>query len=885
MEQIDLLLISGQRPLIEKVSTSLAAPENKSTPLHFTICQVDSLAAGATAVASQQFDAALIEIASADAPHLDEIRRLHQRAPHLPLILLGDIEDQELPLRAVQAGAQSYLSASRLDGYWLTHTIQQAIERQQNSETLRQYAQFQAALNAITRLALQPLPFAEMLRQLANQTKALFNCDGCYITLWDESQQLTIPIAASDPLGDLYRMIKPEPNEETLTAVALQTKQIIITEDIFANIDRVPKQARSLPARALLTMPLIAGARKLGAIFIAYNQPHQYTPTEKEQAEQLAQQLSLVIAQTQLLEEEQRQRRLADALRDAAAALTSTLDMRQVVDGILLHLRQVVYFDSACIFLRENDNLRAVAEYGLPYPELVIGHSASLNEDELHKTIAETQRPIILDDAQQDPRFRSWGESGYIRSWIGLPLRARGEIIGHLTLDHKQPATFTAEDAKIALAFADQAAAAMENARLFAAERQRNDELLLLVNVATILRMSNSRQETLSDILSILLTLLSAQGITLILQDLDTKEMVIAHSQGIWAEINNIRTAPKDSIAHQVMQTGEVYLDNNAAGKLDRRLAHAAGADQIKAVVCAPLISEQIRLGAIWVARDKPFSQRDIEPLLTISDMLANALYRDILHERAEREVKERTTELAAANDQLRDLDKLKSKFVADISHELRTPVTNMNLYLHLLEKGQPEKSEHYMTVIKGQVARLNQLVEDILSLTRLDVDRQSITLKRLNLNRLLQSAAAIIQPRLEKRELAFRLNLPAEPLTICGDQSQLQQLFHNLLLNAFNYTPSGQIELGARPSPDKRGIEAWVADSGVGVSPEDLPHIFERFYRGQSEGQSNIPGAGLGLAIVHDVAQIHHARISVSANEMGGATFTILFPYPVEGA
>ena len=70
------------------------------------------------------------------------------------------------------------------------------------TETIQQYAEFQEALNSITRLALQPLPLAEMLRQLANQTKALFNCDGCYITLWNESQQLTIPTAASDPLGD-----------------------------------------------------------------------------------------------------------------------------------------------------------------------------------------------------------------------------------------------------------------------------------------------------------------------------------------------------------------------------------------------------------------------------------------------------------------------------------------------------------------------------------------------------------------------------------------------------------------------------------------------------------------------------------------------------------
>jgi signal transduction histidine kinase/putative methionine-R-sulfoxide reductase with GAF domain len=754
------------------------------------------------------------------------------------------------------------------------------------TDEIRQYAQFQEALNEITRLALQPLPFAEMLRQLANRTKALFNCDGCYITLWDESQQMTIPTAASDPLGDIYRLIKPAPGEETLTSAALGAEEIVIAEDILSAASRAPKLAQSLPARALLTMPLIAGKRKLGGILIAYDQPHEYTHLEKERAEQLGRQLSLAIAQALLLQQERRQRQLADALREAAAALTSTLNMDQVLDNILVYMAKVVAFDSACIFLRENGNLLAVAAMGLPNPELVIGKLMSITDDALHRIIAETQQPMLLEDVRHDPRFQFWGGSDYVRAWIGLPLRVRGKVIGHLTLDHRQPAAFTPQDAQIALAFADQAAAIIENARLFATEQQRNDKLTVLVNVATILRTAASRHNMLSDILDILLNFLSAQGVSLVLQDHNTKEMVVILAKGVWAKNVNLRAAPEGSVSHRVMKTGQLYLNNNVQGDdIDPRFASTDDATAFKAIVCAPLISEQVGLGAIWVGRLKPFKDQDLEPLITISDMVANALHRDILHEQTERAVVERTAELAAANERLRDLDQLKSKFMADISHELRTPVTNINLYLHLLEKGQSAKSEQYMEVLKGQTARLGQLVEDILSLTRLDIDQRNATLKPLNLNRLIQEAAAIIRPRAQQAGLVLAVALPPDPLTIDGDQNQLQQMFHNLLVNAVNYTPTGKIEVGARLSPEKLGIEAWVADSGPGISEQDLPHIFERFYRGQTTGQSNIPGAGLGLAVVQDIAGIHHGRIAVAKNKMGGTTFTILFPPAPETA
>jgi PAS domain S-box-containing protein len=166
------------------------------------------------------------------------------------------------------------------------------------------------------------------------------------------------------------------------------------------------------------------------------------------------------------IEAERHHRREAETLQRAAAALTSTRNVDEILASLLEGLSQAIPYSTCAVLIKEGDELRVVSAYGYVTLETWIGHSYRI-EGSMAKYILEGRRPLILADAEADPRFKKWDDSVVIRGWMGVPLIVRDEPIGCLTIDSAQPDTYTNEHADIALAFANQAAIAIENARLF----------------------------------------------------------------------------------------------------------------------------------------------------------------------------------------------------------------------------------------------------------------------------------------------------------------------------------------------------------------------------------------------------------------------------------
>jgi len=176
-------------------------------------------------------------------------------------------------------------------------------------------------------------------------------------------------------------------------------------------------------------------------------------------------------AEAQLLRRTQE----ANTLRQAAASLASSLDLAQVLDNILSQLAQVVAYDSATVFLTDEGQLRVVAGRGLPHLREVLGQVFP-TDNELFLETQKTGRPLVIPDAQQDPRFDRWGGADYIHGWMGLPLIVGGEMIGRLTIDSRTVGAYDETQAELALAFANQAAIALHNARLYEQAQKEIDE-------------------------------------------------------------------------------------------------------------------------------------------------------------------------------------------------------------------------------------------------------------------------------------------------------------------------------------------------------------------------------------------------------------------------
>ncbi|MEJ2262925.1 MAG: ATP-binding protein [Anaerolineales bacterium] len=217
-------------------------------------------------------------------------------------------------------------------------------------------------------------------------------------------------------------------------------------------------------------------------------------------------------------------------------------------------------------------------------------------------------------------------------------------------------------------------------------------------------------------------------------------------------------------------------------------------------------------------------------------------------------------------------------QFTSDASHELRTPLAAMQAIIGVVRERRraPEDYEQALDDLAEQTDRLRTLTEDLLNLARGDAAKP-VEFEEVDVSTLLCDLSDSFRPLAEKKDLTLITNLP-ESITISGDSDSLIRLFANLLDNAIKYTSRGGITLSAHRTVENM-LEVFITDTGDGIPAEDLPHIFDRFYRVEKSRATR--GTGLGLAIAANIAHAHKGSIEVSSTVGEGTTFTVQLPIP----
>lgn len=224
-------------------------------------------------------------------------------------------------------------------------------------------------------------------------------------------------------------------------------------------------------------------------------------------------------------------------------------------------------------------------------------------------------------------------------------------------------------------------------------------------------------------------------------------------------------------------------------------------------------------------------------------------------------------------------LQRVRQDFVANVSHELRTPLTSLRGYAETLLEGGLDDAEHrerFVTIIRDQAVRLEALLDDLLSLAELERAGARLQLERFDLRELAARQVASFRHRAERAGLALELQ-PGTPCPITADRARIEQVVANLVDNAIKYTERGgiRVTLGA----DEAGAWCEVRDTGAGIPPEDLPRIFERFYRVDKARSRAQGGTGLGLSIVKHIVALHDGEVSVSSTVGEGSAFRFTVP------
>jgi signal transduction histidine kinase len=216
-------------------------------------------------------------------------------------------------------------------------------------------------------------------------------------------------------------------------------------------------------------------------------------------------------------------------------------------------------------------------------------------------------------------------------------------------------------------------------------------------------------------------------------------------------------------------------------------------------------------------------------------------------------------------------------RFLADAAHELQTPLTALRTNLELANSEvNNAATENYLVHVLEQIERLQRMIKDLLSLSRLESATGPEAFEQVNLNDLVRQVSEPYAARAEQAGQAFELDLPAHNLQVMGSPEKLTSALGNLLDNALKFTPAGgTVTIHLSETPENVCLN--VADTGIGIPPEEIEMLFNRFHRGRNA--SSYPGSGLGLAIVRAIAQAHSGSVQAVNNLQGGASFTLCLP------
>ncbi len=578
--------------------------------------------------------------------------------------------------------------------------------------------------------------------------------------------------------------------------------------------------------RSWLGVPMLVSERLVGMIALDKREPGFYTQEHARLAEAFAAQAAVAVENSRLFQAEREQRELAEALEKAAAAVSSTLDLDQVIDHILEQVERVVPGNTFNVMLVEGDIARRVRERGyehldaahiVPYVTIPLAKYPSLSK------MRDGGEPIIIPDTSVDSDWVPSAGGEWRRSYVAAPIRVGDTTVGFLNVSGNQPGQFGPADAQRLKTFASHAAAAIENAQLYREVRDHAQQLEERIKERT------------------------------------------AEIQAQYARLDTILRSVSDGIV-VTGGRGEILQANP--------IAHTWLTQTL-----SPEDAARLREAVQYLARR---AEEQPETVLELTGLDLELRAAPISEPRMEK-----AAAVVAVHDvsHLKALDRMKTHFVSNVSHELRTPATTIKLYAHLMQRTPPteeKKWERYLDALVQEANQQARLVEDILQISRIDAGRLEIEPRPTLLNELAEKATVSHHVPAQERELTLEHH-PAEPGPVAlVDPERMMQVLNNLVENAIHHTPTGgkvMISTGKEEAKGRVWATVSVTDTGMGISEEELPHIFERFFRGEKPRVMQIPGTGLGLAIVKEIVELHGGRVTVESQVDKGTTFTIWLP------
>jgi signal transduction histidine kinase/DNA-binding response OmpR family regulator len=597
-------------------------------------------------------------------------------------------------------------------------------------------------------------------------------------------------------------------------------------------------------------------------------------------------------------------RELSEALQQQAATADvlkaisrSTFDLQTVLDVLVESATRLCDADMAAIVRQKGSTYQHAATYGMPpeFDAFMAGRPISLGRETVTGRAVHESKTMHIPDVLADPDYAMTDTQrvGGYRAIVGVPLLRNGHPIGVIVLMRREPRPFTDKQIELVTTFADQAVIAIENVRLFDEVQARTRELSQSVGELRALGEVTQAVTSTLDLETVLTTIVAkatqlsgTEAGAIYVFDEAQREFRLRATYGMSEELIAAITDQHAALSNAVSEAAEqgepvqvADLQNEPPSMVNDIIMKAG----YRARLLVPLIRSGQTVGALVVRRLQPgeFSKSTVDLLQTFAAQSVLAIQNARLF--SEIEVKSR--QLAAARDAADEANRTKSSFLANMSHELRTPLNAIigltDMLVSNAARFGTDKALEPLRRVHRAGTHLLGLINQVLDLSKIEAGKLELNLESVSIPPLVEEVIGTARPLAEQNKNRLSVECPSDLPPMEADAMRVRQILLNLLSNACKFTKDGSIILRAvRVVHQGQDCIAFaVTDSGIGMTPEQLGRLFEKFSQGDATTARQYGGTGLGLAITRRLCQMMGGDVSVTSEVGKGSTFMVRLP------
>jgi GAF domain-containing protein/DNA-binding response OmpR family regulator len=713
------------------------------------------------------------------------------------------------------------------------------------------------------------------------------------LALYDGRDMRMAAMHNAPPAFEELRRREPVIPTESVMGRVIATKDVTHIADLTATEPAASSALVKIAgARAAIGVPMLRDNELVGAIIIYRTEARPFTDKQIELVTNFAAQAVIAIENVRLLNELRQSLQQQTATADVLKLISrSAFDLQTVLQTLVESAAHLCDAEKATITRQIDGKFFRAESYGFSAEFMDYVRNVPVVPE--RRTI--TGRALLegktvhLADVLADPDY-SFGEAqklGGYRTIVGVPMMREGIPVGVLALTRPDVRPFTDKQIELVTTFADQAAIAIENVRLFDDVQERTRELSesLQQQIATadvlkiISRSTFDLQTVLDTLVESAASLCEAEMASITRQKGTAYHYAAIH--GFPPELSDyLKSVPhslsRGNIVGRVLLGGTIVHVPDVL--TDPEYAHIEMQSKAgyRTVLGVPLLREGSPIGVIILLRSdvRPFTERQIELATTFADQAVIAIENVRLFD----EIQDKSQQLEIAS-------KHKSQFLASMSHELRTPLNAIiGVTEMLLEDARDFKREDELEPLArvvGAARHLLALINDILDLSKIEAGRMELHLETFPLAPVIEDVAKTIEPMAGKNSNRMVIDCPGDLGAIHADQMRFRQALLNLASNANKFTEKGTVTIAARPLEvgGRDSIAIAVTDTGIGMSEEQMGRLFQEFSQADSSTTRKYGGTGLGLAISRHFCRLMGGDIAVESQLGQGSTFTIRLP------